>query len=99
LDSDESGGEFAGGTESAVLQCFVSILRKKLWGVRVGADYGNRVHDNSERYVAEENVELLEVVDQEDVDAFPIAVGRFFKRWDGERNIFVSNVTDEYPED
>jgi F-box protein 21 len=65
----------------------------------MSADFDDRVHDNSERYVAEENVELLEVVDQADVDAFPIAIGRFFKRWDGERNVFVSNVTDEYPED
>lgn len=44
-------------------------------------------------------MEILEVVEQSDVDAFPIMVGKFFKRWDGERNIFVSNVRDEYPED
>ena len=42
---------------------------------------------------------MLEVVEQSDVDAFPIAVGKFFKRWDGEKNVFVSNVKDEYPED
>jgi F-box protein 21 len=63
------------------------------------ANLGYRVHDNSTRYVAEENVEVLEVVEQSDVDAFPIAVGKFFKRWDGEKNVFVSNVRDEYPED
>jgi F-box protein 21 len=63
------------------------------------ADLRCRVHDNSTRYVAEENVEVLEVVEQSDVDAFPIAVGKFFKRWDGEKNVFVSNVRDEYPED
>ena len=57
------------------------------------------MHDNSTRYVAEENVELLEVVEQSDVDAFPIMAGKFFKRWDKEKNIFVSNVKDEYPDD
>jgi len=69
--------------------------------MRCGSDAndGIRVHDNSTRYVAEENVELLEVVEQSAVDAFPIVVGKFFKRWDGERNVFVSNVKDEYPED
>ena len=68
-----------------------------LW--RDDANLLGRVHDNSTRYVAEENVEVLDVVQQSDVDAFPIMVGKFFKRWDGERNVFVSNVKDEYPED
>ena len=44
-------------------------------------------------------MELLENVEQSTVDAFPIAIGKFFKRWDEERNVFVSNVEDEYPED
>ena len=70
-----------------------------LCGNWIKANLRCRVHDNSTRYVAEENVEVLEVVEQSDVDAFPIAVGKFFKRWDGEKNVFVSNVRDEYPED
>lgn len=44
-------------------------------------------------------MELLAVVSQEDVDAFPITIGRCFRRWDKEGNVFVSNVRDEYPED
>lgn len=48
------------------------------------------------RYVAEENVEIME-------PEMPISLmslaGRYFKRWDKGRHIFISNIRDEYPED
>jgi F-box protein 21 len=47
--------------------------------------------------VAEENIELL-------TTAVPSAAmmkiaGRYFKRWDPEEHVFVSNLKDEYPDD
>jgi hypothetical protein len=99
VDSEEYGGQFADGEASAFLQCAVSgFLVLHGCGDMMLILLG-RVHDNSTRYVAEENVEVLGVVQQSDIDAFPIMVGKFFKRWDGERNVFVSNVKDEYPDD
>jgi F-box protein 21 len=54
------------------------------------------VEDTSIRYVAEENIEIVE-------PNMPISLvslaGRFFKRWDKENHVFVSNIRDEYPED
>lgn len=32
-------------------------------------------------------------------DRFPIEIGMWFKRYDPVRGVFVSNVTEEYPED
>jgi len=59
-------------------------------------DRTSSVDDTSIRYVAEENVEIIE-------PKVPISLmslaGRFFKRWDRERREFVSNIRDEYPED
>jgi F-box protein 21 len=56
----------------------------------------SRVADNSIRYVAEENIEIVK-------PEYPLAViglaGRFFKRWDRESHRFISNIQDEYPED
>jgi F-box protein 21 len=54
------------------------------------------VEDTSIRYVAEENIEIIEPE-----VPFPMMslAGRFFKRWDRERRVFVSNIRDEYPED
>ncbi|RMZ77761.1 hypothetical protein DV737_g4205, partial [Chaetothyriales sp. CBS 132003] len=59
------------------------------------------VEDESLRYVAEENVELLERHDMRESmwQKFPIQIGKWFKRWDVERGVFVSNVTTEYPDD
>jgi F-box protein 21 len=54
------------------------------------------VEDTSIRYVAEENVEIVEP--EVPVSLMSLA-GRFFKRWDKEQRIFVSNIRDEYPED
>ena len=59
-------------------------------------DRTSSVEDTSIRYVAEENVEIIE-------PEIPISLmslaGRFFKRWDKQRRVFVSNIRDEYPED
>ena len=33
------------------------------------------------------------------VNRFPIEIGRFFKRFDPEQGVFVSNMLNEYPED
>jgi F-box protein 21 len=54
------------------------------------------VEDTSIRYVAEENIEIIEP--EVPVSLISLA-GRFFKRWDKEERVFVSNIRDEYPED
>lgn len=54
--------------------------------------------DRSTRYVAEENVELMapeEIVPS----AFPLEIGKWFKRWDDTEKVFVSNIHEEYPDD
>lgn len=76
------------------------------WIMRMGVDelprgreqpFYNIVGDNrSSRYVAEENIELLE--DQPPQELLRLA-GRFFKRWDEDGKAFVSNIRDEYPDD
>lgn len=37
--------------------------------------------------------------EDEIVDSFPIEIGKWFKRYDAERRVFVSNVRGEYPDD
>ncbi|KAF4632788.1 hypothetical protein G7Y89_g5328 [Cudoniella acicularis] len=58
--------------------------------------YHALVEDTSIRYVAEENIEIVE-------PEVPISLmglaGRFFKRWDRTNHTFVSNIRDEYPHD
>jgi F-box protein 21 len=54
------------------------------------------VEDTSIRYVAEENIEIIETGE---VDSLKSLAGRYFKRWDSERGRFVSNIRDEYPDD
>ncbi len=54
------------------------------------------VEDTSIRYVAEENVEIIEP--EVPISLMSLA-GRFFKRWDRLNHVFVSNIRDEYPED
>jgi hypothetical protein len=66
------------------------------------ADGLDRVEDESTRYVAEENVNLLlpaEMSGDELVNSFPIEIGKYFLRYDAERGEFVSNVRQEYPDD
>lgn len=52
--------------------------------------------DKSVRYVAEENITVLE--DAPTQNLLELA-GRYFKRWDEGEKIFVSNIRDEYPHD
>ncbi|ROW07475.1 hypothetical protein VPNG_07114 [Cytospora leucostoma] len=52
--------------------------------------------DRSSRYVAEENIQLLE--DPPSQEILRLA-GRFFKRWDENEKRFRSNIRDEYPDD
>ncbi|KFZ22666.1 hypothetical protein V502_02868 [Pseudogymnoascus sp. VKM F-4520 (FW-2644)] len=58
--------------------------------------YHALVDDTSIRYVAEENVEVIE---PDNPSSLMSLAGRFFKRWDGSRHRFVSNIRDEYPDD
>jgi F-box protein 21 len=52
--------------------------------------------DKSVRYVAEENITVLE--DAPSRELLELA-GRYFKRWDDGEKVFVSNIRDEYPHD
>lgn len=52
--------------------------------------------DKSVRYVAEENIARM--YDPPCASLMQLA-GRYFKRWDGEKRAFVSNIRDEYPDD
>ncbi|KAF2459319.1 F-box domain-containing protein [Lineolata rhizophorae] len=54
------------------------------------------VEDKSNRYVAEENIDLVRTPPPQ---ALLQVAGRHFKRWDKARGVFVSNVRDEYPDD
>ncbi|KAK4611964.1 F-box only protein 21 [Fulvia fulva] len=58
--------------------------------------YNVVAEDESVRYVAAENIE---VVEEEPSQSLMKMAGKYFKRWDGERKVFVSNVRDEYPDD
>lgn len=52
--------------------------------------------DKSVRYVAEENIALM----QEDPGECLMALaGQHFKRWNKTDGVFVSNIKDEYPDD
>ncbi|KAK4694902.1 F-box protein 21, partial [Lecanoromycetidae sp. Uapishka_2] len=54
------------------------------------------VEDGTVRYVAEENILIV----QEEVGAELMAMaGQHFKRWDHTSKIFISNIKDEYPDD
>ncbi|KAL9099411.1 MAG: hypothetical protein Q9163_005083 [Psora crenata] len=54
------------------------------------------VEDQSKRYVAEENIEIVE---HEPTGVLVTIAGQFFKRWDAQSKTFVSNIRDEYPDD
>lgn len=56
----------------------------------------DRGADKSLRYVAEENVIPMR---EPPPDSLMNLAGRYFKRYDSETNMFVSNIRDEYPED
>lgn len=53
------------------------------------------MEDTSIRYVAEENIEIIEP--EVPVSLMSLA-GKYFKRWDKENHVFVSNIQDEYPD-
>lgn len=55
-----------------------------------------RAEDQSVRYVAEENIDIIAQGVPHNLMA---TAGRYFKRWDNEAHCFVSNIRDEYPED
>lgn len=57
-----------------------------------------RVSDGSHRYVAEENIVPFKPREEDLRDLMKLA-GRYFKRFDKERGVFVSNVKWEYPDD
>jgi hypothetical protein len=48
--------------------------------------------------VAEENIGIISI-ETEVADTFPIKAGKYFKRWDEQRNVFISNIQSQYPED
>ena len=54
--------------------------------------------DSSSRYVAEENIDIVSI-EKEEADGFPLEAGRYFKRWDEEQKVFISNIRSEYQED
>ncbi|EME77952.1 uncharacterized protein MYCFIDRAFT_33434 [Pseudocercospora fijiensis CIRAD86] len=60
--------------------------------------YNAVANDKSTRYVAEENIEVCKVGEKPSEELLRLA-GRYFKRWDAEHNIFVSNIKDEFPDD
>lgn len=51
------------------------------------------------RYVAEENITIIEPEKFDYPPVFPFEAGKFFKRWDQRLHRFVSNMQDEYPDD
>ncbi|KAL4875530.1 Hemimethylated DNA-binding protein YccV like-domain-containing protein [Aspergillus karnatakaensis] len=57
------------------------------------------VEDKSVRYVAEENVQLIEPDILELPPSLVAVAGKYFKRWDTSARTFVSNIGDEYPDD
>lgn len=61
------------------------------------ADRTFRVQDRPSTYVAEENMEIYQPNETE-IAAFPIEIGKYFKRWDRDAKMFVSNVLEEYPD-
>jgi F-box protein 21 len=64
---------------------------------RKQAFYDSAVEDGSTRYVAEENVEI--VSDWVPGPKMMKTAGKYFKRWDKEKGVFVSNRRGEYPDD
>lgn len=58
--------------------------------------YNIVAEDKSQRYVAEENIQILS---ERPIEALLRVAGRYFKRWDDAENKFVSNIRDQYPED
>jgi F-box protein 21 len=58
--------------------------------------YNIVAQDKSQRYVAEENIEILRERPEERLLQL---AGRYFKRWDDTENKFVSIIQEQYPDD
>lgn len=58
--------------------------------------YNIVAEDKSQRYVAEDNIQVLR---EPPAETLLQLAGRYFKRWDDSENKFVSNIRDQYPED
>ncbi|KAI1932295.1 hypothetical protein LOZ66_006915 [Ophidiomyces ophidiicola] len=71
------------------------------WMQQMGIDrlQAGRVEDASVRYVAEENILLIQPQISEIPGSFLEFLGKHFKRWDSIAHCFVSNIQDEYPDD
>lgn len=54
------------------------------------------VEDKTTRYVAEENIGIVQ---QGPIPALMEIAGQYFKRWDEDTKVFISNIRDEYPDD
>ena len=52
---------------------------------------------NTIYHVAEQNIAVVK--DQKPCESLMHVAGRYFKAWDGERGVFVSNMREEYPDD
>ncbi|CAD6443005.1 9fcf7202-8643-4bea-a82e-27de3b5664ec [Sclerotinia trifoliorum] len=65
-------------------------------GGRNQSFYHVLVEDASIRYVAEDNIDIVE---QPDVTSLMIVAGQYFKRYDQENGQFIANFRDEYPDD
>ena len=65
-----------------------------------GADLSlcGRVDDTTMRYVAQENIEIEEPDSLDEFDGLRQLAGKYFKRFDSSTKRFVSNITDEYPD-
>lgn len=57
--------------------------------------YHALVEDESTRYVAEENIEIIQRYPNSSLMAL---AGQFCKRWDDTTKCFISNIEDEYPD-
>lgn len=53
--------------------------------------------DRTTRYVAECNIEPLDV--PWPAMSLMQCAGKYFRRWDPERRLFVSNIREQYPDD
>ncbi|KAI5283804.1 hypothetical protein KEM54_001827 [Ascosphaera aggregata] len=57
------------------------------------------VEDKTTRYVAEENIKPIFPPWSELSDNFLDMAGQYFKRWDMEKGMFISNMQEQYPDD
>jgi len=60
------------------------------------ANVHRSAEDKSVRYVAQENIAARSEVPFEELTEM---AGRYFKRWDNEEKVFISNIREEYPHD